>query len=274
MSLGMQHMLGTVGSTNFRAYSCPLVSPISSLQMSHHLTPPSPSLWLHQSASRPMPLQRLVITCAEEKFKIEPTTNVKLPTSIVAPGGSSPLSLVGTGYREKSIAFIKVKVYAIGMYLDASISTSLAMWKGKTKDELSKDASFFKAVAEAPVEKAIKIVLVRDVDGATFWGALDEAVAPRLRTANAGPAGQEALDAFGEVFRGRSLKQGTSIYLAWVQPFKLQVAVSGDSMVPESVEASIVSADLVSSLFDVYLGENPVSPTTKASIASGLEALL
>ncbi|MCO5579923.1 hypothetical protein L7F22_033790 [Adiantum nelumboides] len=100
------------------------------------------------------------------------------------------------------------------------------------------------------MEKAIKIVLVRDVDGATFWAALDEAVAPRLKAANAGAAGQEALDAFGEV------------------------AVSGDSMVPESVEASIVSADLVSSLFDVYLGENPVSPSTKASVASELKVLL
>lgn len=213
-------------------------------------------------------------TVGAEQVEIEPTTNVKFPTSILAPGGSSPLSLVGTGYREKSIAFIRVKVYAIGMYFDVNISASLASWKGKRGDELSKDVSFFKAIAEAPVEKGIRIVLVRDVDGATFWGALDEAVTARLKAADAGAAGQDALDAFGEVFRGRSLKQGTSIYLTWVQPFKLQVAVSGDSMVPETVEASIVSAALVSSLFDVYLGENPVSPTAKASIASGLESLL
>ncbi|KAI5063538.1 hypothetical protein GOP47_0022085 [Adiantum capillus-veneris] len=132
----------------------------------------------------------------------------------------------------------------------------------------------FVITCSASMEKSIKIVLVRDVDGATFWGALDEAVAPRLKAANAGAAGQEALDAFGEVFRGRSLKQGTSIFLTWVQPSRLQVAVSSDSMVPESVEASIVSADLVSSLFDVYLGENPVSPSTKAAVASGVRASL
>lgn len=273
MSLGIQPNVRMVGTATSGICSSLLISPISSLRMLHHRTPVKPSGRLYKS-TRSVPLQPLVITCAEEKVTIEPITNVKFSTSIVAPGGSSPLSLVGTGYREKSIAFIKVKVYAIGMYMDASISKSLAVWKGKTKDELSKDASFFKAVAEAPVEKGIKIVLVRDVDGATFWGALDEAVAPRLKVANAGAAGQEALDAFGEVFRGRSLKQGTSIYLTWVQPSKLQVAVAGDSMIPESVEASIVSADLVSSLFDVYLGENPVSPTTKVSIASGLTASL
>ncbi|KAH7279142.1 hypothetical protein KP509_37G007100 [Ceratopteris richardii] len=184
------------------------------------------------------------------------------------------LSLIGSGYREKSIAFIKVKVYAIGVYMDARVFASLENWKGKSQEELYKDAALFKMIAEAPVDKAIKIVLVRDVDGATFWSALDEAVSPRLEAANAGAAGKEALDAFGEVFKGRSLKNGTSIYLNWVQPFRLEVAVSGDSMIPKCVEASIVSSDLVSALFDVYLGENSVSPSTRTSIASELKLSL
>ncbi|MCO5596425.1 hypothetical protein L7F22_050488 [Adiantum nelumboides] len=250
----------------------PLSSPTSTLKMLHHVTHVNLISRPRLSACR-KPLKPVFIACSD-KVKVEPITNAKFPTSLVAPGGSSTLSLVGTGYREKNIAFIKVKVYAIGVYVDAGVTTSLAMWKGRSEEQLCKDPSFFKAVIEATMEKAIKIVLVRDVDGATFWAALDEAVAPRLKASNAGVAGQEALDAFGEVFKGRSLKQGTSIYLTWVQPFKLQVAVSGDSMVPESVEASIVSADLVSSLFDVYLGENPVSPSTKASVASELKVSL
>lgn len=209
-----------------------------------------------------------------DNVEVEPATNVKFPISILAPGGSEPLSLVGTGFREKNIAFIRVKVYAVGFYLDNAISACLAAWKGKSGDGLSNQASFFKAVAEAPVEKSIRLVLVRDVDGATFWGALDEALTPRLKAAKAGAAGQEALNAFGEVFRGRTLKQGTTIYLTWIQPFNLQVAVSGDGLIPATVEASIVSAALVAALYDVYLGENPVSPTVKASLASGIASLL
>ena len=53
-----------------------------------------------------------------------------------------------------------------------------------------------------------------------------------------------------------------------------QIALSGNSLIPESVEATIDSAALVSSLFDVYLGEKPVSPTAKESVALGLQALL
>ena len=52
-----------------------------------------------------------------------------------------------------------------------------------------------------------------------------------------------------------------------------QIALSGDSLIPESVEATIDSAALVYSLFDVYLGEKPVSPTAKESVALGLQAL-
>lgn len=267
MLVSLQSMSGIAGTTTVRVCS-PLDSPTSTYRLLQCQRRVNSFFWPRTSGCR-VPLQPLVITCSDN-VKVEPITNAKFPTSLVAPGGSSMLSLVGTGYREKKIAFIKVKVYAIGVYVDAGITTSLSIWKGKTEDELCKDASFFEAIAAATVEKAVKIVLVMDVDGATFWAALNEAVAPRLKAANAGAAGQEALDAFGEVFKGRSLKQGTSIYLTWVQPFKLQVAVSGDSMVPESVEASIVSADLVSSLFDVYLGDKPVSPSTKASIPSGI----
>ena len=81
-------------------------------------------------------------------------------------------------------------------------------------------------ICVAPVDKGIRIVLARDVDGATFWGALDEALAPKLKGGK--EADKEALTAFGEVFRGRALTQGTSIYLTWVQPFKLQVVYTNN----------------------------------------------
>jgi hypothetical protein len=75
----------------------------------------------------------------------------------------------------------------------------------------------------APFEKALEIVLARDVDGATFWGALDEALVPRLKAADNGVHGEAALADFGKVFQGRALKQGTRIILAWVQPSNLKV---------------------------------------------------
>lgn len=77
----------------------------------------------------------------------------------------------------------------------------------------------------APVEKALQIVLARDVDGATFWGALDEALVPRLKAEGAGADGDKALAALGDVFRSRSLKKGFVITLTWVQPTSLKVVI-------------------------------------------------
>lgn len=70
-------------------------------------------------------------------------------------------------------------------------------------------------------------MLAREVDGATFWGALDEALVPRLKAASAGADGDAALAAFGKVFQGRSLKQGTVIILTWAQPSSLKVRQYG-----------------------------------------------
>ena len=77
--------------------------------------------------------------------------------------------------------------------------------------------------AADPVEKALQIKLARDVDGATFWGALDEALVPRLKASGAGADGDAALAAFGNVFKNRSLKKGFVITLTWVQPSTLKV---------------------------------------------------
>lgn len=80
-------------------------------------------------------------------------------------------------------------------------------------------------VATAPVEKALQIKLARDVDGATFWGALDEALVPRLKASGAGADGDAALAEFGNVFKNRSLQKGCVITLTWVQPSTLKVTI-------------------------------------------------
>lgn len=75
----------------------------------------------------------------------------------------------------------------------------------------------------APVQKVLQQVLVRDITGAQFWGALDESVRPRLKALGAGEAGNAALADLGKVFQNRALTQGTVINLIWVQPATLKV---------------------------------------------------
>lgn len=53
-----------------------------------------------------------------------------------------------TGVREKQIAFLKVKVYAIGVYAQSDVVASLASWKGKAAADLIKDESLFQGLAQ------------------------------------------------------------------------------------------------------------------------------
>ncbi|GMJ11390.1 fatty-acid-binding protein 3 [Hibiscus trionum] len=201
----------------------------------------------------------------------EPTTKVKFQTSLSLPGCSSPLSLLGTGYREKVFAIIGVKVYAAGLYVNQSILSKLDAWKGRSATQLQDDMFLFKSIFETPVEKSLQIVLVRDVDGKTFWDALDEAVSPRIKAPT--PVDESALSTFRSIFQGRPLNKGTSIFLTWPDPSKMLVAISSDGM-PTSMDATIESANVGSALFNVFFGDSPVSPSLKTSVAGGLATVL
>ncbi|KAH9542054.1 hypothetical protein CY35_14G095400 [Sphagnum magellanicum] len=182
--------------------------------------------------------------------------------------------VLAAGVREKQIAFLKVKVYAVAVYVEDGIRSFLASWHGKEAADLAKDDALYKVLTEAPFEKALEIVLARDVDGATFWGALDEALVPRLKAADNGVHGEAALADFGKVFQGRALKQGTRIILAWVQPSNLKIAIAASLSANPVTEATINSRVLLFALFDVFLGSSAVSKSAKASVADGIAVLV
>lgn len=77
-------------------------------------------------------------------------------------------------------------------------------------------------------EKSLQIVLVRDVDGKTFWDALDDAISPRIKAPT--PGDESALSTFRSIFEGRSLKKGTFIFLTWLEPPKMLVCLNFNRM--------------------------------------------
>ncbi|XAR56408.1 Chalcone isomerase [Bertholletia excelsa] len=209
----------------------------------------------------------LRIDFGSPEYTEEPTTKVKFQTLLSLPDCSSPLSLLGTGYREKVFAIIGVKVYAAGLYMNQSILSSLDGWKGSSAQEIQGDSSLFDSIFQAPLEKSLHIVLVRDVDGKIFWDALDEAISPRVKSPT--PVDESALSTFRNTFQGRSLKKGTFIFLTWMDTTKMLVAVSSDGM-PSASDATIESTNVTSALFNVFFGSDPVSPSLKSSVANGL----
>ncbi|KAK4255995.1 hypothetical protein QN277_008918 [Acacia crassicarpa] len=201
----------------------------------------------------------------------EPATKEKFQTSLSLPGCSNSLMLFGTGYREKVFAIIGVKVYAAGLYLNQSITSQLNAWQGQPVDVIQGNSSLFKTIYQSPSEKSLQIILVRDVDGKTFWDALDEAISPRIKAPT--PEDDAALSTFRSVFQNRSLKKGTVIFLTWLDPSKLLVFVSFQGL-PSAEDATIESVNVASALFDVFFGDSPVSPTLKASVADGVSKVL
>ncbi|KAK7244055.1 hypothetical protein RIF29_38873 [Crotalaria pallida] len=210
-------------------------------------------------------------SAASAEYVEEPATNVKFQTNLSFPGCSDSLTLFGTGYREKVFAIIGVKVYAAGLYLNQSIISELNDWKGQSKDAIQGSSSLFKTIFQSSLEKSLQIILVRDVDGKTFWDALSDAISPRI--AEPTTADETGLSTFRSIFQDRPLKKGTFIFLTWLNPSRLLVSVSSNG-VTSTVDASIESANVASALFDVFLGDNPVSPSLKASVAEGLSQAL
>ncbi|CAM8979008.1 unnamed protein product [Rhodiola kirilowii] len=205
------------------------------------------------------------------EYTEEPGTKVKFQTTISLPGCSSPLLLLGTGFREKVFAIIGVKVYAAGFYVNDSMLSKLTSWSGRSHTDIQNDAALFKSIYEDPLEKSLQIVLVRDVDGKTFWDALNDAISPRIKAQSS--VDESALRTFRTTFEGRPLKKDTFIFLTWLEPSKMLISISPEGL-PSAVDATIESRNVTAALFDVFLGDGPVSPTLKASVSNGLASML
>lgn len=202
---------------------------------------------------------------------VEPGTDVKFPRELTVPGCSESMVLLGTGLREKVFAIIGVKVYAAGFYTQLAIREALSAWKGKPGSEILDDSTLFSSIFEAPLGKSLMIVLVRDVGGKTFWNALDDVISSRIQDPTS--IDETALSTFRETFQKRDLKQGTSIFLTWVESSKMLVSISSSGL-PSKVDATIESLNVTSALFDAFFGISPVSPTLKISAANGFKELL
>ncbi|KAJ4770271.1 Chalcone-flavonone isomerase family protein [Rhynchospora pubera] len=193
-------------------------------------------------------------------YVAEPATKVKFPKEMSVPGCLKSLVLLGAGYREKVFAIIGVKVYAAGFFVNSSIKEHLSSSNGKIEKEISVDSSIFNSIFNG-----------KNVDGKTFWDALNDVITPRIKEITG--TDEVALSVFRTTFMDRTLKEGTNILLTWVEPSMLLISVSADRL-PSNVDAKIESSNVNSALFDGFFGDSPVSPSLKSSVVSGLEALL
>ena len=196
----------------------------------------------------------------------DPSTKVEFPTTLTVDGAARQLT--GTGVRTRTM--LKVKVYAFGLYVDpAGAKGALGAWSGKTAAQLQADATFYAKLLELGFPMTLRLVMTRNVDGATMADAFDGALRPRVIAAagKGKPGGEAALDQFRGYF-GETVAEGTELVFSCTPEGHFTTSIGGQARAP------IHSAALCWALFDVYLGGDPISPDGKKTVIANLPGML
>ncbi|XP_066320235.1 fatty-acid-binding protein 3, chloroplastic-like [Miscanthus floridulus] len=217
-----------------------------------------------REAERATTNRRQAVRASSQRTRRQPQPTWQPPARGQA---RSSRGLLAVGYRDKFF----VKVYAAAFYVDYSLRIDTEQWKEKIGIESFDGSSVFYSIFKAPVVKSLSIILVRAVDGKTFVNALNDVIAHQIKNPNAEE--ESSLSTLQNTFLGRNLKQGTSIYLTWLEPKRMLISIS-ENQDPRQVDAEIESATVNYALYDGFFGKSPVSPSLRSSTAQLLEALL
>jgi Chalcone isomerase-like len=175
----------------------------------------------------------------------EPGSGVKFATH------DGDQSLLGVGLRTKT--FLKVKVYAIGLYVaDAALAGPLAPYKGQTTSP-----AFYKTLVEGDFAKQVRLRFVRDLSANQIQEAMREALAR---------ADKARVDQFVAYFP--AIKTGDDCLLRWAPGGTLETVMAGQAKAPIADKAFAME------LFGVWLGEKPIQEDVKKALVSRAPELL
>ncbi len=200
---------------------------------------------------------------------LEPSSKRAFPVQITAADGTSQV-LTGTGIRTKT--FLKVKVYAFGIYVAPDQArAALSAWAGNTARDLERDDTFYARLLQMDLPMSLRLVMTRDVGGDDMAEAFDGALRPRVQQAAAErnlPGGEQALETFRGFFDVEEMTKESELLFTCFPDGRMVTRIKGE-MAPE-----LTSQALCWALFDVYLGEDPISGGGKKSVIGRIPALL
>lgn len=177
---------------------------------------------------------------------------VREPRSGVAfPDHRDGMTLLGTGLRTKT--FLKVKVYAIGLYVsDAALKGPLAKYRGRTSDP-----AFYRELATGDFPKQFVMVFVRDATAGQVRDGFYEAL-PTID--------RKRLDVFSAGFGAP--RKGDAYVLRWAPGGTLETTAAGQQKPP------IAEPDFTRAVFSIWLGEKPLQEDIKREIVARAEQVL
>ncbi len=166
----------------------------------------------------------------------EPASGVKFDASV------DGLSLLGTGLRTKTL--LKVKVYAVGLYVDAQ---ALAAYKGKPATP-----ELYKTLVWGDFPREIRMKFIRDgIPAKTIRAAFEES----LGATDASLRGR-FLSYFADV------KTGDEYVLRWAPGGTLETTVAGQARAP------ITDKAFAAAVFAIWLGDKPIQEDIKRGLVS------
>ncbi|KAF6143056.1 hypothetical protein GIB67_041124 [Kingdonia uniflora] len=183
------------------------------------------------------------------------------------------LSLLGQGITDIVIHFLQIKFTAIGVYLEPEVASHLQQWKGKPATELAEDDSFFDALISAPVEKFLRIVVIKEIKGSQYGVQLESAVRDRLAADDKyEEEEEEALEKIVEFFQHKYFKKDSVITIFFTSN-TAEIAYTAEGK--DESKIKVENANVVEMIQRWYLGgTRGVSPTTIASLAKNIGSLL
>ena len=200
----------------------------------------------------------------------EPRSGTPFPLSLTPPGGTTSHWIMGTAIRQRTI--FRVKIYAFGLYVDPeSARASLSRFAGVSASTLERDESFYRQLLDLDFAMTLRLVMTRTVDGDDMAEAFDDALRPRIARAltDTNDSGElAALEKFRGYFGVDEVRTGTEVVFSCGPAGRLATSVGGDE------RPAVDSRALCRALFDVYLGEDPISDDGKRSVIAGFPGLM
>ncbi|CBJ33403.1 Similar to Chalcone Isomerase [Ectocarpus siliculosus] len=193
----------------------------------------------------------------------DPATGLVLPRTKQFASSKTGLVCLGVGVRVKSVAFVNVNVYTVGLYVEPKgARKALKSYAGRDPEELSKDKSVYRVLGGAgDFSKYLHLVFARSVGAQKVVDAF---------TAVKG-VNQDVLDKFSSLTMegvGKSINREESVTLGWEGKDRLVVLVRDKEI------GSVIDESLPASVFNLFLGSDPVSPVAKTAFAEGVPAFL
>lgn len=191
----------------------------------------------------------LVLLAGAPRAGAQEITEPKSGVKFAAKQGD--MSLLGVGLRTKT--FLKVKVYAVGLYVaDSALTGPLAAHKGKTTTP-----AFYKDLVSGDFEKQLVMKYTRDLSA----DQIQEAFREVLAGTDPGRLAQ-FLALFGPI------KQGQECVLAWKPGGLLEVRP------PDMVAKPIEDKAFAAAVFGIWLGDKAIQDDIKKGLASRAGELL